>query len=339
MAFTFFKHSCVSIICLLDIRPHTLILPTGALPDHVPQILINRERLSYLTFDVELLGNCDDIVGDLCRRLGEGWEQLAAQGEPLTQVPLSDLPTPPVSPPSTHSSSAISSQYKQNEDSVSMLADRQANTSSSLAGDKLTLDTLSTSVDSKQTNNTSVCSNNKHSDEDLPSKDRCVDISSTSGENNFRSSNVVESSHSQPCEKVDNVVKENGMAAGDDPDIHGKCMLNEECASSTDTSVRKRAFAEIGKTPKDIESINDCTDVSQDSESQAKQMRLSPQTSGQSDACPDEPSRQVEENGNIEDENDMDSLENLRRMYQPKARISLATRLSGKYLINYHIYN
>ena len=39
----------------------------------VPQILINKESLRHFNFDVELLGNSDDIVEELCYRLGENW--------------------------------------------------------------------------------------------------------------------------------------------------------------------------------------------------------------------------------------------------------------------------
>lgn len=47
---------------------------------------------------MELLGNCDDIVGELCRRLGPSWEELAASGPPLSEIQMSSLPTPPASP-------------------------------------------------------------------------------------------------------------------------------------------------------------------------------------------------------------------------------------------------
>ncbi|TPX51198.1 hypothetical protein SeLEV6574_g00429 [Synchytrium endobioticum] len=43
------------------------------LPHHVPQILINLESLPHMSgFDVQLLGDCDEIVKYLCTRLG--WE-------------------------------------------------------------------------------------------------------------------------------------------------------------------------------------------------------------------------------------------------------------------------
>ena len=48
----------------------------GHLPPEVPQILINREPLRQMTFDVELLGDCDVIVAELCQRLGGSWRDL-----------------------------------------------------------------------------------------------------------------------------------------------------------------------------------------------------------------------------------------------------------------------
>ena len=42
--------------------PHTL-------PQNIPQILINRESLKHLNFDIELLGDCDVIVNELLLRL------------------------------------------------------------------------------------------------------------------------------------------------------------------------------------------------------------------------------------------------------------------------------
>lgn len=39
-------------------------------PHRVPQILINRTPITHMTFDIQLLGNADAIVPELCRRLG-----------------------------------------------------------------------------------------------------------------------------------------------------------------------------------------------------------------------------------------------------------------------------
>ena len=42
----------------------------------VPQILINREPLHHLNFDIELLGDCDVIINEILHRLGDGWNQV-----------------------------------------------------------------------------------------------------------------------------------------------------------------------------------------------------------------------------------------------------------------------
>lgn len=49
----------------LKVRPVALI-PSAIPASKVPQILINREPLSHLDFDVELLGNSDTVINQLC---------------------------------------------------------------------------------------------------------------------------------------------------------------------------------------------------------------------------------------------------------------------------------
>lgn len=44
----------------------------GFLPRDTPQVYISREPCSHVDFDVDLLGDCDVIVAELCRRAG--WE-------------------------------------------------------------------------------------------------------------------------------------------------------------------------------------------------------------------------------------------------------------------------
>lgn len=91
--------------------------PLGALPNHVPQILINREPLRHMVFDVELLGDCDIIVNQLCHlyeqktrnisisiesheilflkiRLGPQWEDGICYRESLKEI--SRLPPRPI---------------------------------------------------------------------------------------------------------------------------------------------------------------------------------------------------------------------------------------------------
>ena len=53
----------------LKVKPVSLV--SELLPAHIPQILINRERLPHKSFDIELLGNCDVIINELCLRLAK----------------------------------------------------------------------------------------------------------------------------------------------------------------------------------------------------------------------------------------------------------------------------
>ncbi|VDK56635.1 unnamed protein product [Gongylonema pulchrum] len=46
----------------------------------VPQILINRESLPNYTPDIELLGNCDDIVAQLALALGPSYTNIFNKG-------------------------------------------------------------------------------------------------------------------------------------------------------------------------------------------------------------------------------------------------------------------
>ncbi|GFQ84678.1 NAD-dependent protein deacetylase sirtuin-1 [Trichonephila clavata] len=69
----------------LKVRPVAMI--PNAISSNVPQILINREPLKHLTFDIELLGDCDVIIGELCRRLKSEW----ALDDDIPSVPLKEL--------------------------------------------------------------------------------------------------------------------------------------------------------------------------------------------------------------------------------------------------------
>lgn len=57
-----------------------------SIPHEVPQILINREQLHHLNFDVELLGDCDVIINELCHRLGGDYEQLCYNPLRLSEI-------------------------------------------------------------------------------------------------------------------------------------------------------------------------------------------------------------------------------------------------------------
>ncbi|CAB0045260.1 unnamed protein product [Trichogramma brassicae] len=68
----------------LKVKPVALI-PTS-IPASVPQILINRESLQHLQFDVELLGDGDVIVNELCHMLGDNFKEVCYNSIQLTQA-------------------------------------------------------------------------------------------------------------------------------------------------------------------------------------------------------------------------------------------------------------
>ncbi|KAK6293398.1 hypothetical protein J4Q44_G00357240 [Coregonus suidteri] len=107
----------------LKVRPVALI-PTS-IPHEVPQVLINREQLPHLNFDVELLGDCDVIVNELCHRLGGDFEQLCYNSLRLSEI--TEKPqrsqTPAEQPPcealSTHSKPTEEQKRRHTDSSVS----------------------------------------------------------------------------------------------------------------------------------------------------------------------------------------------------------------------------
>ncbi|WKY07981.1 hypothetical protein Q1695_007461 [Nippostrongylus brasiliensis] len=58
----------------LKVRPVSLI--PFSVDHNVPQILINREPLSGYRADIELLGNCDEIIEDICIALGGSFVEM-----------------------------------------------------------------------------------------------------------------------------------------------------------------------------------------------------------------------------------------------------------------------
>lgn len=101
----------------LKVRPVALI--PRSIPASCPQILINKEPLEHMDFDVELLGNCDQIIQELCLRLGESWTKIC---EPMTS-PLKELVGPesielklPAASETENKDAIDESEQKSNED-------------------------------------------------------------------------------------------------------------------------------------------------------------------------------------------------------------------------------
>ena len=55
----------------LKVRPVMLI--PRLIPPEVPQILINKEPVEHMEFDIELINDCDVIIKELCKSLGGDW--------------------------------------------------------------------------------------------------------------------------------------------------------------------------------------------------------------------------------------------------------------------------
>ena len=52
----------------LKVAPVSEVVPY--LPANIPQIYISRDPVSHVNFDIDLLGDCDIVVAELCRRAG-----------------------------------------------------------------------------------------------------------------------------------------------------------------------------------------------------------------------------------------------------------------------------
>ncbi|TAQ87187.1 hypothetical protein B7494_g4502 [Chlorociboria aeruginascens] len=65
------KHKVDLVIVIgtsLKVAPVSEVVPY--LPPHIPQIYISRTPVSHVNFDIDMLGDCDVVVTELCRRAG-----------------------------------------------------------------------------------------------------------------------------------------------------------------------------------------------------------------------------------------------------------------------------
>lgn len=100
----------------------------GSIPHEVPQVLINREPLPHLNFDVELLGDCDVIVNELCHRLGGDFEQLCFNSSRLSEIrekPPAPSSRPAEPPPSSAESTSTQETDAADSSEVTRPADSQ----------------------------------------------------------------------------------------------------------------------------------------------------------------------------------------------------------------------
>ncbi|KAG5299621.1 chromatin regulatory protein sir2 [Histoplasma capsulatum G186AR] len=62
----------------------------GILPRDVPQILISRDPVSHIDFDIDMLGECDVVVSELCRRAGWDLQHEMIPKDLTVEVSLSE---------------------------------------------------------------------------------------------------------------------------------------------------------------------------------------------------------------------------------------------------------
>ncbi|KAI5278325.1 NAD-dependent histone deacetylase sir2 [Ascosphaera aggregata] len=86
-------HDCDIVDLVIVIGTSLKVAPVknmiGKIPRDVPQIFINRDPVTHLDFDIDMLGNCDTVVAELCRRAG--WDlqhEMIPKGEKVEVRPV-----------------------------------------------------------------------------------------------------------------------------------------------------------------------------------------------------------------------------------------------------------
>lgn len=72
----------------LKVAPVSEVIPY--LPAHIPQMYISKTPVSHVNFDVDMLGNCDVVVAELCKRAGWELEHDMIPEDQVIQVRLQD---------------------------------------------------------------------------------------------------------------------------------------------------------------------------------------------------------------------------------------------------------
>ncbi|KAI1387774.1 putative histone deacetylase SIR2 [Hypoxylon trugodes] len=72
----------------LKVAPVSEVVPF--LPPHIPQIYISRTPVSHINFDIDLLGDCDVVVAELCRRAGWDLNHKMVSPDQMVDIKLED---------------------------------------------------------------------------------------------------------------------------------------------------------------------------------------------------------------------------------------------------------
>ncbi|XP_043272644.1 NAD-dependent protein deacetylase sirtuin-1 isoform X3 [Venturia canescens] len=136
----------------LKVRPVALI--PSSIPSHVPQILINRESLPHLKFDVELLGDGDVIINQLCHLMGSDFEEVCWRTDLLKEAPQLTAPSIfPVNDPWGRAQDAETI-HELSQDSEAIVDLKPQHNTSSESQDSLTINANTTP---RRLENTEIC--------------------------------------------------------------------------------------------------------------------------------------------------------------------------------------
>ncbi|KAL4240272.1 NAD-dependent protein deacetylase sirtuin-1 [Mactra antiquata] len=249
------KDECDLLIVIgssLKVRPVALI--PNSLPAHVPQILINKEHLRHLNFDVELLGDCDTIMNEICRRLGNEWTKIC-DDTVLTQIAFDDLPTPPQSPvqndhskPDTVISTSKLKDDCNSIDDAKNVEKRQECVSEEMEIDKESKDSAvcSTNVDSSEKceNSKSVESMDNESPVESSSKNDIVPVESS----NTDDTGLVESSSKDDKMPEGNSSKDDtGRVESSNKDGEASTSISDKNIEQSDKDATNTETKTVGK--------------------------------------------------------------------------------------------
>ncbi|XP_078036474.1 sirtuin 1 isoform X1 [Augochlora pura] len=216
------KDDCDLLIVIgssLKVRPVALI--PSSIPSHVPQIFINRESLPHLKFDVELLGDGDIIINQLCHLMGDIYKEVCWNNVILKEatqlLPLRYLPE---------------DSWEQSQDTTNTVLSRDSDEDDIKAQDTYSLESQDPIQHSSE--NTSVCVSLFRSDRTNSTKGR-FDLSQESPKRRLGES----------CEESS--PKRINFGARSTLEFHSSSSITDTSNCSTDYKVHVVSMESISK--------------------------------------------------------------------------------------------
>lgn len=290
-----------------------LFIFLGSLPEDVPQILINREPLKHLNFDVELLGDCDTIVEELCKNLN--WDN-KSRSPVLHEISKCELKTPTPSElgegdettTSTESDSSALSSNGSADDKISKGSAENMGSVHCQSSNESLNDQSCNKRNISELNDEIECNDQSEND----TKDCCVDtFKGNNQEKNNKSNNCVltngdaDDKHIVVFKDEETSARTNCQNENEPNDL--KCSRQVQCAAVVDMD-------------------NDKTNESSNEKGDVRIDESLPSTSNTADSSNDSRKSVLSEESKTSDEDD---LEVIRSMWKPHHHSSMAKRLGG----------